>query len=270
MHRGPRLPKRRGLLQDALLTPEELAVRDEVREFVRTEVPADLLRRMDRDEIAYPRQFVEALGARNLLGLRFPREHGGRGASWRAELAALEEVGVLGTALGCAFAMPSIVGEALSTFGSEEQKRRFLQPMLRGELVSAEALTEPRGGSDFFGATTRAELKDGWFTVRGQKRFIVGAEGADFFLVYCSTNPGGSPHQRLSLLLVEKDRPLLNIYSVLDVNPTSGPRVNSAGGRAFAEFILGPEAQVAIKTFGIDKFGQALFVPIAGKTDTDR
>ena len=194
------------MLQDVLLTPEEIAIRDEVREFVRTEVPADLLYRMDRDEITYPRQFVEALGERNLLGLRFSKEYGGRGLSWRAELASLEEVGVLGTALGCAFAMPSIVGEALHAFGTEEQKQRFLVPMLRGKLVSAEALTEPRGGSDFFGATTRAELKDGWFTVKGQKRFVVGAEGADFFLVYCNTNPEAVPHDRLSVLLIERDR----------------------------------------------------------------
>ncbi len=102
--------------------------------------------------------------------------------------------------------MPSIVGEALHAFGTEEQKQRFLVPMLRGDLISAEALTEPRGGSDFFGATTRAELKDAWFTVKGQKRFVVGAEGADFFLVYCNTNPDAAPHDRLSVLLIERDR----------------------------------------------------------------
>lgn len=126
---------------------------------------------------------------------------------WRSELVALEEVGVLGTSLGCAYSMPSIVGEALFCFGTEEQKRSYLAPMLRGELVSAEALTEPRGGSDFFGATTRAELQDGSFSIRGQKRFVVGARGADFFVVYCNTNPEGDPHERLSLILVEADRP---------------------------------------------------------------
>lgn len=70
-------------------------------------------------------------------------------------------------------------------------------------------------------------------------------------------------------ILVEKDRPLLNIYSVMEVNPANGPRVNVAGGKAFAEFVLAPETQDVIRTFGIDKYGQALFVPIAGKTDED-
>jgi tungstate transport system substrate-binding protein len=70
-------------------------------------------------------------------------------------------------------------------------------------------------------------------------------------------------------ILVEKDRPLRNIYSVMEVNPANGPRVNAAGGRAFAEFILAPDTQAVIKTFGVDKYGQPLFVPIAGKKDED-
>ncbi|MBU0575400.1 MAG: acyl-CoA dehydrogenase family protein, partial [Proteobacteria bacterium] len=155
-------------MQDIFLTPEEMALKQEVRAFVKQEVSSDLIRKMDRDEVTYPREFVKALGDYNLLGLRFDKKYGGRGLAWSAEIAALEEVGILGTALGCAFSMPSIVGQALHSFGSEEQKERFLKPLLKGDLISAEALTEPRGGSDFFGATTRAELKGDHFVVRGQ------------------------------------------------------------------------------------------------------
>jgi tungstate transport system substrate-binding protein len=69
--------------------------------------------------------------------------------------------------------------------------------------------------------------------------------------------------------MVEGDRPLLNVYSVMEVNPANGPRVNAAGGRAFADFMVLPETQAVIKTFGVDRYGQPLFVPIAGKTDED-
>jgi len=76
--------------------------------------------------------------------------------------------------------------------------------------------------------------------------------------------------KRISLpILVEKDKPLLNIYSVMEVNPANGPRVNVAGGKAFADFMVAPDTQAVIKTFGVDKFGQPLFVPIAGKSDAD-
>ena len=70
-------------------------------------------------------------------------------------------------------------------------------------------------------------------------------------------------------IMVEGDRPLLNIYSVMEVNPANGPRVNAKGGKAFADFMLSPEVQQVIKTFGVDKYGQPLFVPIAGKKDED-
>jgi tungstate transport system substrate-binding protein len=76
--------------------------------------------------------------------------------------------------------------------------------------------------------------------------------------------------KRVSLpILVEKDRPLLNIYSVMEVNPANGPRVNVTGGKAFADFMLTPEVQAVVRTFGVDKYGQALFVPIAGRKEED-
>ncbi len=76
--------------------------------------------------------------------------------------------------------------------------------------------------------------------------------------------------KRIALpVLVEKDRPLLNVYSVMEVNPANGPRVNAAGGKAFADFMLAPATQEIIRTFGMDKYGRALFVPIAGKRDED-
>jgi acyl-CoA dehydrogenase len=193
-------------MYDFMLTPAERELQKEVRQFVRDEISSDFLRKMDKDEIAYPKEFVAKLAERGLRGIRFPKEYGGRNMSWVADVAAAEEIGCLGMALGCAFAMPSIVGEALNVFGTEEQKQKYLKPYIEGKLISAEALTEPRGGSDFFGAMTRAELKGDHFILNGMKRFVVGAEGADFFLVYCKTNfePNAHKYQKISLLIVDR------------------------------------------------------------------
>ena len=193
-------------MYDFLLSDVERAVRDEAREMVRSQVDPEYLRRMDRDEIRFPRELYETYASHNLLGLRFPREYGGRGMSWVADCAVQEEIGPLGMAAGCAFVMPSIVGEALTRFGTEEQKRKYLEPMLAGKLVSAEALTEPRGGSDFFGASSVAHDQGDHLILRGQKRFVVGAEGADFFLVYARTNhdEGAHPYNRLSAMIVDR------------------------------------------------------------------
>jgi alkylation response protein AidB-like acyl-CoA dehydrogenase len=188
-----------------LMNDDEKELQREVRRFVRNEVSHDYIRALDRDEIKYPRDYVENLAAHNLLGLRFDPKWGGRGLPWTAEVVAEEEIGVLGTTLGCGFVMPSIVGEALHVFGTDEQKGRFLKPILQGKLICAEALTEPRGGSDFFGATTRAEIDGDHFVLNGQKRFVVGATEADVFLVYCRTNFGQDVHkyQRISAIMVE-------------------------------------------------------------------
>ncbi len=193
-------------MYDYMLDQRGIGLRDKARAFVRDGVDPEYLRRMDRDEIRYPRELYQAYAEQGLLGLRFEPKYGGGGANWVTECAVMEEIGCLGMAAGCSFVMPSIVGEALASFGSEEQKEAYLRPMLDGRLVAAEALTEPRGGSDFFGASSRAEDKGDHFVVRGMKRFIVGAEGADFFLAYVRTNhdDDAPAHQRISAMIIDR------------------------------------------------------------------
>jgi tungstate transport system substrate-binding protein len=70
-------------------------------------------------------------------------------------------------------------------------------------------------------------------------------------------------------ILVEGDKALLNVYSVMEVNPANGPRINSAGGKAFADFMVSPQTQKVIGNFGVEKFGQSLFVPVAGKKEEE-
>jgi len=70
-------------------------------------------------------------------------------------------------------------------------------------------------------------------------------------------------------VLVEKDPPLLNIYSVMEVNSSRFPKVNAEGGKAFGDFIVSAEAQAVIKTFGVDKFGEPLFFPDAGRHEEE-
>lgn len=189
---------------EALLTGQQKELRNEVREFVKW-VPRDLLLDMDADRVRYPKEYVIELARRNLLGLRFPKEFGGRGLKWIDEIVALEEIGLLGASLACLFSLVSIVGEAIYVFGTEEQKRKYLEPLLKGEIFCAEALTEPRGGSDFFGTTTVARKKGDFYILNGQKRFVVGAEGADIFLVYAKTGED-IPEKSLSAFIVERNK----------------------------------------------------------------
>jgi len=188
---------------DVMLSTEDLAFRDEVREFVAS-VPTKLLLDMDADRVRFPREFLREAAGRNLLGPRFDTRWGGRGLPWTAEMAALEELGVLGTSLACLWSLVSIVGEAIHFFGSDDQRQRFLAPALKGEVALAEGLTEPRGGSDFFAATTVARREGEIFYLTGQKRFVVGAEGADLILVYGRIEGEQDPRRAMTAFLVER------------------------------------------------------------------
>ncbi len=188
---------------DYILSEEQEKIQQEARDFA-VSIDSQLILDMDADKVRYPKGYLEEAGKRNLLGLRFPEKHGGRNLGWAEEVVALQEIGTLGTSLWCLYSLVSIVGEAINLFGTEEQKEKYLKPTVEGKLATAEGLTEPRGGSDFFGATTRAEKKGDKYVLNGQKRFIVGAEGADYFMVYARTDPEAPPHKGISAFLVDR------------------------------------------------------------------
>ena len=233
---------------DVFLTPEERALRDRARSFVKNEIDPQLLKDMDQEKVTFPFGYHKKVAKAGLYGIRVPKQYGGLGLGWTAESAVIQEIGPLGMVLGCQFSMPSIVGEALVHFGTEEQKQKFLAPMLKGELVSAEALTEPRGGSDFFGATTVAKKDGNDWILTGAKRFIVGAEGADFFLVYVKTAPQNPPHESLSVFLVERDRGVKveHLFGLMGTRGGGTGRIGFHEIRVPQENMIGPENGGAI------------------------
>ncbi len=187
-----------------LLTEQQKRLRDEARDLVKW-VPRQMILDMDSDKIKFPKEFLKEAGERHLLGARYPKEWGGRGMDWVATATVMEEIGTLGYIFACVFGVGAeLVCDAIILHGSDFLKEKYVKPLLRGEVFAAECLTEPRGGSDFFGTTTTAEGNGEHFLLNGQKRFIVGAEGADFFLVYAKTDPNAEPHKALTCLVVDR------------------------------------------------------------------
>jgi hypothetical protein len=228
---------------DFLLSEEEKTFKAEARRFAKEDVPSSLIRDMDNERIRYPKEFLQKAALRNLLGLRFSPTWGGRGAKWAGEVAALEEIGVLGSSLSCLYSLVSIIGEAIHLFGTEKQKETYLKPTLQGELCCAEALTEPRGGSDFFGATTVARKEGNDYILNGQKRFVVGAEGADYFLVYAKTAVDAPAHQSISAFLVDRDSgvEVKHVYGLLGSRGGGTGRIYFRDVRVPGDHRIGPE-----------------------------
>jgi alkylation response protein AidB-like acyl-CoA dehydrogenase len=189
---------------DHLLSDTAKAFREEVRDLVKW-VPRQMILDMDQDRIQFPKSFLQEAGRRNLLGCRYPVQWGGRGMDWVATAMAMEEVGTIGYMFACLFGVGAeLVCDAIIRHGSDDQRERYVKPLLKGERFAAECLTEPRGGSDFFGTTTTAVEDGDHFVINGQKRFIVGADGADFFLVYAKTAAEAKPHDALTCFIVDR------------------------------------------------------------------
>lgn len=254
-------------MYEVFATNDQKKLREEVRDFVKT-IPRQLLIDMDADKVRFPKEFLVEAGRRNLLGLRFPPEYGGRGLKWVDEMIALEEISTLGSSLTCLYSLVSIVGEGLSAFGNEAQKQKYLKPTLEGKMYCAEALTEPRGGSDFFGATTVARKEGSHYVLNGQKRFIVGAEGADYFLVYAVTNPEAAPHDRLSAFIVERDMGVEAKY----VYGLMGTRGGGTGRIIFRDVRV-PEENLLGEENGGSKVFYQMMIPeriVSGTTGSSR
>jgi butyryl-CoA dehydrogenase len=197
---------RRPAMYDFLATSEQKQLITEVQELVRW-VPSQLVLDMDADLVKFPKEFLGEAGRRNLMGCRYPEKWGGRGMDWVTTAMVMEEVGTLGYIFACVFGVGAeLVCDAILTHGTDAQKEKYVRPLLQGDLFAAECLTEPRGGSDFFGTTTTAVERGDHFILNGQKRFIVGAEGADYFLVYARTNADlqAKPEDTLTCFIVDR------------------------------------------------------------------
>lgn len=241
---------------DHLLSKEAKSFREEIRELVRW-VPRQMILDMDRDQIRFPREFLQEAGRRRLLGCRYPRRWGGRQLDWVTTCMAMEEVGTLGYIFACVFGVGAeLVCDAIVLHGSGPQKERYVRPLLKGEIFAAECLTEPRGGSDFFGTTTRAEDRGDHFVLNGQKRFIVGAEGADFFLVYARTDPEAEPHKSLTCFLVDRGPGVTTEY----LYGLMGCRGGGAGRLVFKDVIV-PRENVVGRVNGAYSVFNTMMIP---------
>lgn len=226
---------------DFTMTDEQKKLRDEARAFTKW-VPRQLILDMDAEKIQFPHEYLKEAGKRNIMGVRIPKEYGGRGLGWVENAIVAEEIGVASYSLACLHGVGAdIVCEAIVEFGNEELKQNVVVPLLKGETFAAEGLTEPRGGSDFFGATTYA-TKDGddWI-INGQKRFIVGAEGADWFLVYAVTDPDAPPHKRLTAFMVPRTHGVESkyIYGLMGVRGGGAGRLMLRDVRVPQRYALG-------------------------------
>jgi alkylation response protein AidB-like acyl-CoA dehydrogenase len=152
------------------LTEEQRLLRDTAREFARREL-APHAAEWDR-EARFPTEAVAKLGRLGFMGMLVPEAYGGGGADHVGYAVALEEIAAGDGATSTILAVNALCCAVVQQYGSEEQKRRFLAPMARGDLLAAFCLTEPQAGSDAAAIRTRARRHGNRWLLSGAKKFI--------------------------------------------------------------------------------------------------
>ena len=193
------------------LTAEQREFREAVREFAE-DVISPRAEEMDRLE-ELPLDIVKQMGAMGLFGLPFPEEYGGQGADFLTFCIAVEELARVDSSM--AITLEAGVGlgaNPIYQFGTEDQKRRWLVPMCRGEILGAFGLTEPGGGSDAGSTMTTARLEDAQWVINGSKAFITNS-GTDItgLITITATTGERDGRKEISAIIVPTGTPGLEV-----------------------------------------------------------
>ncbi len=189
------------MIDRTLFSEEHTAYRDSLRRFLEAEV---VPHHADWEEQGFvDREIWTKAGANGFLCASMPEEYGGASADKLYSVVQMEEVARV-NATGLGFGLHSeIVAPYINRYGSDEQKRRFLPKMAKGEVIGAIAMSEPAAGSDLQGVRTTAIRQGDHYVLNGSKTFITNGWHADVVIVVAKTNPAAGA-KGTSLLLVER------------------------------------------------------------------
>lgn len=178
------------------------ALRQKIRKFAETEVKP-LAFMLDKNN-EFPTEAVAKLGEMGLMGIPYPEEYGGAGMDALSYAIAVEELARVDGGMGVILSAHVSLGSwPIFAFGNEEQKKKYLVPLAKGEKVGAFGLTEPNAGSDAGGTETTAVLKGDYYLLNGGKIFITNAPIAETYVVFAVTTPDIGT-RGISAFIVEK------------------------------------------------------------------
>ena len=250
------------------LNDQERAIVETVRDFVDREV-RPVARELEHAN-AYPGELIEQMKQLGIFGLAIPEPYGEVQVSTACYVHVTEELARGWMSLAGAMGGHTVVAKLIATFGTDEQKQRYLPRMATGEIRAATALTEPGGGSDLQAIRTTARRDGADYLVDGTKTWISNARRAQLIALLCKTDPAAEPaHRGISLLLAEhgpgltvsRDLPKLGYKGVesceISLDGYRAPASSLLGGtegRGFAQMMTGLETgriQVAARALGV-------------------
>ncbi len=187
---------------DFTFTEEQLMIRDAARDFARTELLPGVIERDEKQE--FPKEQIKKMGELGFMGMMVDPKYGGGGMDTVSYVLAMEEISKIDASASVVMSVNnSLVCWGLETYGTEEQKEKYLTPLATGEVIGAFCLSEPEAGSDATSQRTTAKDMGDHYLVNGTKNWITNGSSASVYLVMAQTDPEKG-HKGINALIVEK------------------------------------------------------------------
>ncbi len=242
-------------------TKEHEELRKAVRKFAEEEVKPIAFSLDQNNE--FPDEIVKKMGENGWMGIPYAKEYGGAGLDAISYAIAVEELSRVDGGVGVILSAHTSLGAyPIDAFGTEEQKKKYLVPLSKGEKIGAFGLTEPNAGSDASGTETTAELDGDYYILNGNKIFITNAPKADFYIVFAVTTPGIGTHG-ISAFIVEKEWEGFSFgdhYDKLGIRSSTTAELIFDNVKVPKENLLGKEGQgfrIAMQTLDGGRIGIA-------------
>src|SRR5713101_4709231 len=250
---------------DFTWSPEQDAYRLEVRHWLEENRPQSLGKSDDPeaggDDAVWQRlkSWHKKLYHAGWAGLTWPKEYGGRGATFIEQVIFQQELGRLNLPMGCNVLGVIMTGPALMQWGTDAQKKRYLEPILAGDEIWCQGMSEPGAGSDLASIQCRAELKGDEFVVNGQKVWTTIAHRSDYVQLFVRTDPDAPKHKGMSALLVDMKAPGVTVRPLKqNTGDSEFNEIFFEDVRVPKENLLGPLNsgwQVLVSTLMHERFG---------------
>ena len=190
---------------DFSFTEEQIAFRNAIRRFAEQEI-APLVEEAEEKE-KFPLPLFRKMGELGYLCVGYPEEYGGAGVDKITECIYMEELNRISAGISSAIMVQGgLATNPIYTFGTEEQKQKYLVPAIKGEKIGAFALTEPDAGSDAASIKTRAQREGNDYVINGSKTFITNAPICDYAIVVAYTDPS-KRGEGINLFIVDDGTP---------------------------------------------------------------
>lgn len=240
---------------------EHEELRKAIREFAEAEIKPIAFSLDQNNE--FPDEIIKKIGENGWMGLPYSKKDGGAGKDVLSYAIAVEELSRVDGGVGVILSAHTSLGSyPIEAFGTEEQKKKYLVPLAKGEAIGAFGLTEPEAGSDAGGTETVAELDGDHYILNGNKIYITNAPKADYYIVFAVTTPGIGTHG-ISAFIVERGWEGFGFgdhYDKLGIRSSSTAELTFDNVKVPKENLLGKEGQgfrIAMQTLDGGRIGIA-------------